>query len=203
MGQEPPAIPRSLPTGGLVRGPGRQLPGATRPRQRDFKQFAIDSGTNPHNVVVDARGRPWFAGNRNGMIGRLDPSTGAITRFPMPDSTARDPHTLIFDRHGDIWFTLQQSNFVGRLTTATGKIELVKMVTPRSRPYGIVLDAAGRPWFDLFGTNKIGTVDPKTLALKEYPLPDARAPRESPDHDGGCGSDYSRVFLRWTPLPAT
>jgi virginiamycin B lyase len=147
---------------------------------------------------VDKKGQAWFAGNRNGMIGRLDPATGAITRYPMPDSAVRDPHTLIEDRHGDIWFTAQNSNFVGRLTTASGKIELVKMTTPRARPYGIVLDAAGRPWFDLFGTNKIGTLDPQTLALKEYPLPDAlsRPRRIALTPDGGVWYvDYTRGFL--------
>ena len=168
------------------------------PATGGFKRFAIDSGTHPHNLIVDGKGRPWFSGNANGMIGRLDPATGAITRFPMPDSSARDPHTLVLDREGNIWFTMQQSNFVGRLTTATGRIELVKMVTPDARPYGIVLDAAGRPWFDLFGTNKIGTLDPRTLALKEYPLPDpkSRPRRIALTGDGGVWYvDYTRGFL--------
>jgi virginiamycin B lyase len=116
----------------------------------------------------------------------------------MPDPAASDPHTLVFDQNGDIWFTVQNGNFVGRLTTSSGKIELIKMVTPRSRPYGIVIDAAGRPWFDLFGTNKMGTVDPKTLELREYPLPDAasRPRRIALTSDGGVWYvDYSRGFL--------
>lgn len=168
------------------------------PVSGQFKQFAVDSGTHPHNVIVDKKGQAWYSGNTNGMIGRLDPATGAITRYPMPDSGVRDPHTLIEDQHGDIWFTAQNSNYVGRLTTATGKIDLVKMTTPRARPYGIVLDAAGRPWFDLFGSNKIGTLDPKTLTLKEYPLPDplSRPRRIALTPDGGVWYvDYTRGFL--------
>ena len=36
----------------------------------------------------------------------------------------------------------------------------------------------GVPFFDLFGTNKIGSIDPVTMAIKEYPLPDeASRPR--------------------------
>jgi virginiamycin B lyase len=168
------------------------------PVSGEFKRFAIDSGTNPHNVIVDRRGFAWYAGNRNGMIGKLDPATGAITRYPMPDSAARDPHTLVFDQQGDIWFTVQGGNFVGKLTTSTGKIHLVKMETARSRPYGIAVDAAGRPWFDLFGTNKMGTIDPKTMALKEYPLPEAasRPRRIALTTDGGVWYvDYSRGYL--------
>jgi virginiamycin B lyase len=168
------------------------------PATGEFKQYVIDPGTNPHNLVVDARGQVWFAGNRNGMIGKLDPATGAITRFKMPDSTARDPHTQVFDKQGNIWFTLQQSNFVGHLTTATGKIELVKMTTPRALPYGIVLDPDGRPYFDLFGSNKIGTIDPKTMQLKEYVLPDekSRPRRIARTSDGYIWYvDYTRGYL--------
>ncbi|MDX2059442.1 MAG: hypothetical protein SFV24_16650 [Gemmatimonadales bacterium] len=141
------------------------------PRSGKFEQFAIDPGTHPHNVVIDPAGNAWYAGNMNGMIGRIDGRTGVITRYPMPDSAARDPHTLTFDGRGDLWFTVQNGNFVGKLVAATGAITLVPMVTPRSRPYGIVIDRSNRPWFVLFGTNKVGTVDPATMALREYPLP--------------------------------
>ena len=168
------------------------------PVSGEFKQFAVDSGTNPHNIIVDKKGNAWYSGNRNGMIGRIEATTGQITRYPMPDPAVRDPHTLIFDHTGDIWFTAQQSNYVGRLTVATGKIDLIKMTTANARPYGIVIDAAGRPWFDLFGTNKIGTVDPATLALKEFSLPDPRArPRRiALTNDGFVWyGDYSRGYL--------
>lgn len=145
------------------------------PATAKFDRFEIDPGTHPHNVIIDIAGNAWYSGNRNGMIGRIDGKSGAITRYPMPDTTARDPHTLVFDRSGDIWFTVQFGNFVGKLTTATGKVTLVKVLTQGSRPYGIVIDQDNRPWFDLFGTNKIGTVDPKTMVLKEYPLPNPQS----------------------------
>lgn len=141
------------------------------PTTGEFTRFEIDPGTNPHNVIVDARGNAWFAGNRNGMIGQLDPVTGKITRYPMPDPAVRDPHTIVIDPQGNLWFTAQNSNYVGHLNTTSGKILLVKMTTPDARPYGIVLDTEGRPYFDLFGTNKIGTIDPGTMELREYTLP--------------------------------
>src|SRR4051812_47431449 len=143
------------------------------PANGKFRKYAIDPGTHPHNLIVDRRGAVWFAGNANGMIGRLGPGTGKITRYPMPDPAAKDPHTLTFDPAGDIWFTVQSGNYVGKLTVATGAIRLVKVPTDRARPYGIVVDAQGRPWFCEFGTNKIATVDPGTFAVREIPLPDA------------------------------
>lgn len=166
------------------------------PANEQFERFEIPEGTNPHNVIVDTDGTVWFSGNRAAYIGRMNPTTGVVKRYEMPDPAARDPHTLVFDGSGNIWFTVQGGNFIGRLNKASGKIELVKATEQGSRPYGIWLDSNDRPWVNLFGTNKIATVDPKTMALREIALPraDARTRRIAiapddgvwyVDHDGG------------------
>ena len=45
--------------------------------------------------------------------------------------------------------------------------------TPKSRPYGMVSTPRATRYYVEFGSNKIATIDPKTLKIKEYPLPDA------------------------------
>ena len=87
---------------------------------------------------------------------------------------------------------------VGRLNMTTGKVDLVKMTRDGARPYGIMMDATDRPWFCEFGTNRMATVDPKTLALKEYDLPDARTrPRRMALTTDGMVwyVDYTRGYL--------
>jgi virginiamycin B lyase len=167
------------------------------PESGKFRQYTIEEGTNPHNLVVDRQGTVWFTGNRNGRIVRLDPGTGKLTNYPMPDPSIRDPHTMIFDDNGDAWFTAQTAAVVGKLTRATGQIRIWKM-PGGSRPYGIKLDSKGRPYFDLFGTNKIGTIDPRSGALREYTLPNDRArPRriEITDDNTIWYGDYTRGYL--------
>lgn len=167
------------------------------PRTGQFTRYEIDPGTNPHNLIVDAAGQVWYAGNRNGMIGRLNPETRAITRYPMPDSTVRDPHTLIFDAQGNIWFTAQNSNAVGHLDVKTGAIRLAK-TGQNTRPYGIVINSRGVPWFNLFGTDKIATIDPATMEVKTYDLPNDRARGRRialTSDDVVWYVDYTRGFL--------
>ena len=167
------------------------------PQTGAFKQVNIDAGTNPHDLVVDTHGTVWFTGNRNGRIVKLDPATGKLTNYMMPDPSVRDPHTMIFDQHGDAWFTAQNAGQVGKLTRTTGHIRLWKMPKD-SRPYGIKLDSKGRPYFDLFGTNKIGTIDPASGVFREYTLPNDRArPRriEMGDDSTVWYGDYTRGFL--------
>jgi virginiamycin B lyase len=167
------------------------------PKTGEFKRYSIEEGTHPHNLVVDAKGMVWFTGNENGRIVKLDPATGKLTTFMMPDPAVKDPHTMTFDKHGDAWFTAQNSGYVGKLTQADGKIRLWPM-EKGSRPYGIWLDSHDQPWFDLFGTNKLGTIDPKTMEFKSIPLPNDRTrPRRIAitSDDIIWYGDYTRGFL--------
>ena len=167
------------------------------PQTGEFKRYEIEAGTNPHNLVVDKHGVVWFTGNRNGRIVRMDPTTGKLTNFMMPDPAIRDPHTMTFDRNGDAWFTAQNSGVVGKLTVSDGKIRIWRLTTG-FKPYGIWLDSQDRPWFDEFGTNKIGTIDPKSGELKEYPLPNERTrPRRIAvtSDDQVWFGDYTRGML--------
>jgi virginiamycin B lyase len=165
-------------------------------RSGDFRQYKIEDGAFPHNINLDERDGVWFTGNRNGKLYSIEPATGVIKTIVL-DSAVRDPHTMIWDKNGVAWFTAQQSNYVGRLERQTGAIKLWK-TGDRTRPYGIVIDSKGQPWFDLFGTNKIGTIDLKTMELKEYTLPDERArPRRIAltADDVVWYGDYSRGYL--------
>ena len=73
--------------------------------------------------------------------------------------------------------------------------------TPRSRPYGIMINAKGAPVFCLFGTNKLATIDPKTMEIKEYTLPNAasRPRRIAIVGDEVWYSDFSRCRRRRRP----
>lgn len=155
------------------------------PETGDFRKFDLD-GTNPHNLIIDPSGTIWYAGNAGDNarhIGRMDPETGEIEQFMMPDERARDPHTLVFDSQGDIWFTVQGGNFVGRLDVESGEVQLVESLQVEgrrgnsSRPYGIVIDSNDRPWIALFNTNHVATVNPETFELETFELPENALPR--------------------------
>lgn len=159
------------------------------PRTGEFTKYDT-GGVRPHNLIIDPEGTVWYAGNAASdgamarHIGKLDPDTGEIERFMLPDEGARDPHTLIWDSAGDIWFTVQGGNYIGKFDPDTGESRLVKSMEVEgarrgnsSRPYGIVVDSNDRPWIALFNTNHIATVDPETFELETYELPENALPR--------------------------
>lgn len=71
---------------------------------------------------------------------------------------------------GPVWFSAQRSGHLGRLDPKTGKVELIPLGSGSS-PHGVILDAAGAPWLTDSGQNAIVRVDPKTRAVKTWPLP--------------------------------
>jgi virginiamycin B lyase len=171
------------------------------PSTQQFKEFALptrDSG--PHGLQPDKDGNIWYTGNAAGLIGKVDPKTGKVTEYKMPNPKARDPHTIAFLPDGRLFFTVQAGNFIGTLDPKApdGNIRLVESPTVNSRPYGVRLDSKGVPFFDEFNSNKIASADPKTLVIREFPLPakDARPRRIAIGKDDTVWyGDYARGYL--------
>ena len=103
----------------------------------------------------------------------------------MPDPNAKDPHTAEFDQKGRVFFTLQVSNMIGRLIPATGEIKLVTLARKNSRPYGIKVARDGSLWVSCNGSNCVLNVDPETLAVKEFNLPEGTTVRRLDLADDG------------------
>jgi virginiamycin B lyase len=172
--------------------------GRLDPSTGQFREYPLktpDSG--PHGLAADKDGNIWFAAIFKSYIGKLDPKTGNITEYRMPDPRAKDPHTPVFDQTGILWFTLQESSMVGRLDPSTGDIKVKLTPTQHAVPYGIVVTQDGVPFFCEFGTNKLASIDPHSMTIREYPLPEGARPRRLALASDGTiyYSDYQRGYL--------
>jgi virginiamycin B lyase len=174
---ERPHDPLAMPDGSLWwSGQFANRLGRLDPKTGEFKEYPIPIKGGPHGLINDRDGNIWYAGNWGGHVGKLDVKTGEYTYYPMPDPKARDPHTPLFDRDGILWFSVQNGGFMGRLDPRTGDIKLFTPKGPAGQqPYALRFLSDGRqPWFSYWGSNKIATIDPDTLELKEFVLPDSR-----------------------------
>jgi streptogramin lyase len=60
----------------------------------------------PHDVVLDADGMAWYSSFGEQFLGRLDPKTGQVTEFPIPEHKPGYPTGslgLRLDQAGDLW----------------------------------------------------------------------------------------------------
>ena len=141
------------------------LVGRLDPVTGETKEFPLPPAARPHSIVPDQDGNIWYT-DSNGTIGMLDPATGEITEY---DTQAGDPHTATFHPNGLLYFTAQRAGMLGRLDTKTG--ELTEIET-ESRPYGIQVAKDGTVWVAYNGANKIGALDPESMEVRYYTLPD-------------------------------
>jgi virginiamycin B lyase len=197
-----PHDPAVAPDGSIwYTGQRANVVGRFDPSTQQFKEFALPTpNSGPHGLQADKDGNIWYTGNAAGLIGKIDPKTGKVTEYKMPNPKARDPHTIAMLQDGRVFFTVQAGNFIGSLDPRApdGAIKLVESPTVNSRPYGVRLDSKGVPYFDEFNSNKIASADPKTLIIREYPLPDPKArPRRIAigKDDTVWYGDYARGFL--------
>ena len=172
--------------------------GRLDPKTGKIKEYPLsipDSG--PHGLVADKEGNIWFTANYKRYIGKLNPQTGKVTEYPILDTSARGPHTAVFDQKGILWFTVEEGNFVGRLDPETGTIKLKPSPAANSVPYGIAVNSAGIPFFCEFGTNKLASINPDTMEITEYLLPEGTRPRRLAiaSDDSIYYTDYARGRL--------
>ncbi len=184
------------------------------PVQASIKLWDVPTpGSRPHDPLATKDGAIWYTGQMTNKLGRVDPKTGTIKEYTLKTSHT-GPHGLVEDKDGNVWFTGNHASLIGKLDPKTGnvteykmpdpaakdpgEVKLVTAPTPKSRPYGLLINSKGIPVTVLFGTNKIATIDPRTMAIKEYSLPDAASrPRRLAlqGDDVVWYADFSRGYL--------
>ncbi|MCY4358177.1 MAG: cytochrome C [Gammaproteobacteria bacterium] len=145
------------------------LAGRLDPETGMMEEYKLPPASRPHTIVPDAEGNIWYTGNSNATVGRLDPKTGLVTEY---QTEAQDPHSAVFHPNGNLYFTAQGAAMLGRLNPANGDM---KEINVEPRPYGIKVDSKGTVWVAFNGTNMIGAMNPDSMVINYFEIPDERS----------------------------
>jgi virginiamycin B lyase len=141
-----------------------------------FKEWTVPTlGQRSRDPVEAADGSIWWAGQWGNLIGRIDPATGEMTEYPLPDGAM--PHSVLLDDAGNVWYTGNKNGTMGMLDPDTGEITEHKMPDPAAKdPHTAVFDEDGILWFTLQQSNMIGRLDPASgdVRLVAAPTPGSR-----------------------------
>ena len=134
--------------------------------QVTFKTWVTPTlGQRSRDPIEAADGTIWWAGQWGNLVGHIDPKTGAMKEYPLPDNAM--PHSVTLDKAGNVWYTGNKNATVGRLDPTTGKITEFKMPDPAAKdPHTPIFDRKGILWFTLQHSNMVGRLDPKTGDIK-------------------------------------
>jgi virginiamycin B lyase len=93
----------------------------------------------PHDVIVDQRGIAWYSSFGEPFLGRLDPKTGKVTEFRLPE-LKRDFPTgslgLRTDPAGNLWFGMMYQGGIAKFDPKTEKLQTWSL------PAAVNIDAA-------------------------------------------------------------
>jgi streptogramin lyase len=124
---------------------------------------------SPHDEVFDAQGNVWYSDFNSQFIGKLDPKTGKVVEYPIPQNRlgqiAQGGLQIDIDKEGRIYFGNMSQMQIVRLDPKTEKMETFKHPTPES-DFGdghlTMIDPAfqhvdGKLWANVaFATGKAG-----------------------------------------------
>ena len=148
--------------------------GRLDPRTGDVDEWTLpDPEGDPHGLTVDSEGWVYWAEVDKGHLGRLNPQTGETERFPYDDTGGTlgvlGGHTPVLDSKENVWFTLIYGDGLGKWDRETKKIQVWRVPTKNSMPYGLDIGPDDTPALaELYGC-KVAVFDPETEEFTEYP----------------------------------
>jgi virginiamycin B lyase len=137
----------------------------------DFRQWKVPTlGQRSRDPVQAPDGSIWWAGMWANLVGRINPKTGEVWEYTLPEGAK--PHSVTPDQEGNIWYTGNSNGTIGKLDPRTGRITEYKMPDPAARdPHTAVFDKKGTLWFTLQQSNMVGRLIPATGEIKLVTMP--------------------------------
>ena len=81
----------------------------------------------PHDVIVDAEGMAWYSNFGEQTLGKLDPKTGKVMEYPVPEPKKGSPTgalSLRSDKDGNLWLGLMYQASVAKFDRKTEKFQI-------------------------------------------------------------------------------
>ena len=140
-----------------------------------FREWTVPTlGQRARDPVQAPDGSIWWAGMWANLIGRINPQTGEVWEYTLPEGAK--PHSVTPDQEGNIWYTGNSNATIGKLDPRTSRIIEYKMPDPAARdPHTAVFDKKGTLWFTMQQSNMVGRLIPATGEIKVAAMPIAKS----------------------------
>ena len=108
-----------------------ELKGLPRPKGRATRVVVTEydlprKEAMPHDVVVDASGHAWYSDFGSLYVGELDPKTGKVADYALPEFRKDRPHSTLdleFDPKGNLWVAMMYQSGLSMIDTKTKEIK--------------------------------------------------------------------------------
>ena len=142
-------------------------------------QFPVSASSGPAGIATGPDGNIWFTEAQAGQIGMINPTTHAITEYPIPTATGSpsgitpSPLGITAGPDGNLWFTDPGTNQIGMISPSSHTITEYPILTANSDPTSITTGPDGNVWFTETATDQIGVINPSSGTIAEFLIPTA------------------------------
>jgi virginiamycin B lyase len=118
----------------------------------------------PGSAKPERDGNVWIWEYRGHWLGKLDPKTGVISEYPIPNVDQASIHSVVVGPDGMIWYSEQATDTIGKMDPATHQITRYKEPS-RGTKHTLVVDSTGMVW----GTGEpLTRFDPETGTFHDF-----------------------------------
>ncbi len=151
----------------------------------------------PHDVIVDEHGTVWYTDFGEMFIGKLDPKTGSLKEFPVPELKPGYPVGLLDieeDKAGDFWLGMMYQGALAKFDPKTEQIRIFSFPpefndnAAQPNMLGMRYDIDGKIWTDSAGHYDLFRLDIKTGKYERFE-PMKHLPDDRPGSVYGIDSD--------------
>src|SRR5690606_23854936 len=141
----------------------------------NVRVFEVPDGSRPHDVAPAPDGKVWYTGQRRGVLGILDPESGAVREVPLGEGSA--PHGVIQGPDGAAWITDGGQNAIVRYDPGSDEVKVWPLPAefPDSNLNTAAFDGEGVLWFT-GQTGVYGRFDPRSEEMRVWRDPEGRGP---------------------------
>ncbi len=166
----------------------------------------------PHDVIVDEHGMVWYTDFGEQFIGELNPKTGALKEFPVPELKPGYPQGLLDieeDKSGNMWMGMMYQGALAKFDRKTEQIKTYSLPpqwnddAAQPNMLGMRDDVDGKIWTDSAGHYDIFRLDVKTGTYEHFEpmkqLPDSRRGTiygiDSDSHNNLYFTDFATDYI--------
>lgn len=137
----------------------------------EFEEWVTPTlGQRSRDPVEAPDGSIWWVGQMGNILGRINPDTGEMTEWPLPERAL--PHSVNVDDDGVVWYMGNGNGTIGKLDLATNEITEFPMPDENARdPHTAEFDDNGILWFTMQRSNRVGRLDPETGEVRIAEMP--------------------------------
>jgi len=157
-----------------------------------FKQTKESPGA--YGLAVAGDGAVWWAEDEADMMARVDPKTGKVEEFKLPDVGGHAfPRRMNSDWDGNLWVGIWEAGKLMKIDYKTKQMTVYTPSTPSLGMYSVVADKKNHIiWVSAQQVDKIFRFDPAKNEFAEFPLSYAQQDPRRIDIDP---TNTNRIFF--------